>query len=304
MVSRQVLIEHSLRNIGEVTTEVKEKVVKIIELAYKEKIYVQFSSGYRSMEEQAKLYGQGRPGYTWQGRTYGHSGKIVTNAKPGQSIHNYGLAVDYFIVSDDGTKAFWKVDKRWRRVAEIAKTLGFVWGGEWKSFKDYPHLELTRGRSWQEMKAGKSSGKDIGLLERGSEGKAVKELQNDLCKLGYQLNKWGCDGVFGEETARAVQQFQAAYQLETDGIAGEVTRRKLAEVISLRQGIQAVIPYPGFPIKSGSKGINVKRIQRAVHVTPDGVYGAATTAAVKEYQKRHNLEVDGVVGPLTWNVMF
>ena len=53
-------------------------------------------------------------------------------------------------------------------------------------------------------------------------------------------------------------------------------------------------------LKQGSKGELVKEVQRAVGVTPDGIYGPATERAVKAYQKKHGLKADGVVGPATW----
>jgi GH24 family phage-related lysozyme (muramidase) len=65
-----------------------------------------------------------------------------------------------------------------------------------------------------------------------------------------------------------------------------------------------IVPYPGHLIKSGSKGKDVERIQRAVGADPDGIYGPKTEAAVKAYQKRHGLTVDGIVGPITWSMMF
>ncbi|SEU04063.1 LysM domain-containing protein [Salinibacillus kushneri] len=68
--------------------------------------------------------------------------------------------------------------------------------------------------------------------------------------------------------------------------------------------LDAIVPYPGHLIKRGSEGKDVKRIQRAVGVKADGIYGPKTEAAVKDYQKRHGLKVDGIVGPETWAVMF
>ncbi|WP_309244896.1 M15 family metallopeptidase [Bacillus sp. WMMC1349] len=65
----------------------KETAIEVVKRAYKENIYVQMTSGYRSFAEQNKLYAKGRTA----------SGKIVTNAKAGQSNHNYGLAVDYVL---------------------------------------------------------------------------------------------------------------------------------------------------------------------------------------------------------------
>ena len=44
---------------------------------------------------------------------------------------------------------------KWQRVAAIGKELGFKWGGDWSSFKDYPHLEMTGGLSYKQLQAGK-----------------------------------------------------------------------------------------------------------------------------------------------------
>ncbi|MBO0961432.1 peptidoglycan-binding protein [Neobacillus sp. MM2021_6] len=65
-----------------------------------------------------------------------------------------------------------------------------------------------------------------------------------------------------------------------------------------------IVPYPGHLIKNGSRGKDVERIQRAVGVNPDGIFGPNTKAAVKAYQSRHGLVSDGIVGPATWSMMF
>jgi peptidoglycan L-alanyl-D-glutamate endopeptidase CwlK len=41
----------------------------------------------------------------------------------------------------------------WTEAVEIAKELGFSWGGDWPGFKDYPHLEMTFGLSLEELRA-------------------------------------------------------------------------------------------------------------------------------------------------------
>lgn len=66
----------------------------------------------------------------------------------------------------------------------------------------------------------------------------------------------------------------------------------------------AVVPYPGHPVKRGSTGTDVQRIQRALKITIDGRFGTVTEAAVKAYQKKHGLTVDGIVGKNTWNTLF
>jgi len=90
----------------------------------------------------------------------------VTNARGGQSIHNYGLAFDIVILYDnDGNGTFeeasWSTirdfDKDsiadWKEVVNYFKSKGWSWGGDWKSFKDQPHFELTFGHTWRTLQA-------------------------------------------------------------------------------------------------------------------------------------------------------
>lgn len=145
-VELQTLLDRSTKNMGsDMNPVVKESALELIKRAYKEGIYVQISSGFRSFADQNALYAQGRT----------KSGNIVTNARGGYSNHNFGLAVDYFLVSDDGNTALWTVNDKWKRVAAFGKELGFAWGGDWKSFPDYPHLEMTGGLSTAQLRAGR-----------------------------------------------------------------------------------------------------------------------------------------------------
>lgn len=120
---------------------VRDEVHKIIsecDTALTGRAKVRITQGTRTWDEQAKLYAQGRT----------ISGKKVTNAKPGQSIHNYGLAVDICLMID-GKTASWDTAKDWDndQVADwyecvkIFAKHGWDWGGNWKTFKDLPHFE-------------------------------------------------------------------------------------------------------------------------------------------------------------------
>jgi peptidoglycan L-alanyl-D-glutamate endopeptidase CwlK len=104
-------------------------------------VRLRFSSVYRSVEEQNQLFAK-RP--------------KVTNARGGQSIHNYGLAFDIVILKDkdnNGTfeSASFDVDEHWMKVVKFFKSKGWVWGGDFKSFKDGPHFEKTFGHTWQTL---------------------------------------------------------------------------------------------------------------------------------------------------------
>src|SRR5215213_7764420 len=57
------------------------------------------------------------------------------------------------------------------------------------------------------------------------------------------------------------------------------------------------------PLKRGSHGPRVAKVQRWLGQTPDGIYGKSTKAAVKRWQKRHGLHADGIVGPKTWHAL-
>jgi len=95
---------------------------------------VGISSTYRSIEYQNHLFEQGRS----------RPGQIVTNARGGQSIHNYRLAFDIFknVRGQEFSNArFFDVAGR------IWQEMGGVWGGSWVSFPDRPHFEFTGGLS-------------------------------------------------------------------------------------------------------------------------------------------------------------
>lgn len=100
--------------------------------------------GYRSQERQAQLYAQGRTA----------PGPIVTNAKPGQSIHNYGMAADIYWKDPKTGKVLSFNDPRAlaaaRSLGQIAVGQGLVWGGTpgWGGPVDLPHIQANL--SWQE----------------------------------------------------------------------------------------------------------------------------------------------------------
>lgn len=131
--------------------KVAEKANILKEKAEEKDITIQITDGFRTHEEQDALYAQGRT----------ESGNIVTNARGGESYHNYGLAVDFAVEAD--VEVIWDVSydgndngkSDWEEVAEIAKDLGFTWGGDWEDFKDYPHLQMDFDTSIRELQRGK-----------------------------------------------------------------------------------------------------------------------------------------------------
>ncbi|WP_377892067.1 peptidoglycan-binding protein [Alkalihalobacillus sp. R86527] len=142
------------------------------------------------------------------------------------------------------------------------------------------------------------------LLSYGDRGDEVKRIQNYLIDAGVNLQENGADGIFGRETEEAVKKFQRLYGLSEDGIVGPITLAALKRAPKKPVYSAPVRPYPGHYVMIGDRGKDVEAIQRAVNVKADGIYGPITRDAVRKYQARKGLVVDGIVGPNTWNMLF
>ena len=71
-----------------------------------------------------------------------------------------------------------------------------------------------------------------GTLRHGDEGNAVKQMQTNLIRLGYDCGKWGADGDFGDATEIALKEFQRQHGLEPDGVYGPKTEAAMDEAIA------------------------------------------------------------------------
>jgi peptidoglycan L-alanyl-D-glutamate endopeptidase CwlK len=105
-------------------------------------IDVIITSTYRDFESQNALYAQGRT----------KPGKKVTNAKAGQSWHNYKLALDFCPIV--AGKAQWNDIHSFEKCGHIAEKLGFVWAGRWKRFREYAHIQYTGGHNLTYFQSG------------------------------------------------------------------------------------------------------------------------------------------------------
>lgn len=115
---------------------------------------IRIVQGLRTFEEQNKLYAQGRT----------LPGPRVTNAKAGQSFHQYGLSIDFALLYDkdkNGTyeSLSWDTlkdfdrdgESDWMEVVEIFEEAGYTWGGRFSTIRDNPHLEKTFGFHWKQL---------------------------------------------------------------------------------------------------------------------------------------------------------
>lgn len=163
------------------------------------------------------------------------------------------------------------------------------------------------------------------VLRQGDRGIAVRTIQyylnfvgqfNDSLTIGIAE-----DGIFGQETKRAVEAFQRYYGLTVDGIVGRNTWNAVIDAYNdvLRSlpsdftGFSSLL-YPGYYITRGASGRIVEQLQTFLrviarnnnaipNVAVDGIFGPQTQAAVIAVQNWFDLEPDGVVGPITWNAI-
>ena len=128
------------RKLSDLHPDVQPLAQKFLDKCAAENIDILVTCTYRSPKEQNILYAQGRT----------TPGKIVTNAKAGQSNHNHEIgglpaskALD--VVPLRAGKPVWgtKGDdlNLWMRVAEIGESVGLEWAGRWKRFKEFPHFD-------------------------------------------------------------------------------------------------------------------------------------------------------------------
>ena len=146
-------------------------------------------------------------------------------------------------------------------------------------------------------------------LQPNDTGAQVTVLQNALNVLGYSVGK--ADGNYGAKTVAALKAFQKAAGLKADGIAGTKTLQALASRSGSSTSSSSSSTAPGtFDAPSGTlkpadTGTQVEALQRELNGlgytvgTIDGTYGPATVSAVKAFQQANGLTPDGVVGSKT-----
>ena len=168
-------------------------------------------------------------------------------------------------------------------------------------------------------------------LRQGDSGTAVFTLQRQLNRIAKDYPFFGkltVDGVFGPRMASTVKTFQRQFNLTADGVVGRQTWYKisyiyvsvkdLAELTSEGEtsvGTLSDGSWGGTALRTGSTGSAVEQVQFWLNtlaqyesaipsLAVDGRYGAATASAVRAFQRRYGLTVDGVVGRETWNAIY
>ncbi|MDB9313801.1 peptidoglycan-binding protein [Spirulina sp. CS-785/01] len=137
------------------------------------------------------------------------------------------------------------------------------------------------------------------------QGEDVRWVQNALQQAGFSVE---VDGVYGPGTAKQLAEFQAKNGLMADGIVGDSTRATLGiEDSTSEPNPPSTVTTPSRLLKLENpplRGNDVRELQGAlrevgIRVGTDGVFGPNTEQAVKEFQQRWGLVVDGIAGPGT-----
>ena len=167
------------RNIEDLNWSIRQRCYNLIELGKDQDMDIMVYCTKRSFEEQAILYRQSRTLLEIKKKarelsdTYGRSdlskillgvgpqhGRHVTNAGPGQSMHNYGEAFD--AVPMIGGKPLWSDTEGggvvedahdeaiWQKFGKIVRYVGLKWAGDWTGWKEYPHCQESDLR-WQDL---------------------------------------------------------------------------------------------------------------------------------------------------------
>ena len=155
--------------ISKLHPRIREEVTTIVNNIENSGVGIRIVQGLRTFDEQNNLYAQGRT----QAQLDAVGLKNVkarpdlpkvTNARGGESFHNYGLSIDFVLLHADKqvswsqTEDLDKDGKRdWMEVVEAFGCKGYNWGGFWKS-PDYPHFEKSYGLTFQQLLALKNAG--------------------------------------------------------------------------------------------------------------------------------------------------
>jgi peptidoglycan L-alanyl-D-glutamate endopeptidase CwlK len=131
----------SEKNLATLEPTTAKLVRELLRRLQSEGLNFKVTSGTRTWAEQTKLYAQGRT----------TAGPKVTNAKAGQSWHNFGAAADLTLFDKSGKRPKWD-GKEYDRMGAIAQELGLEWGGAWRKFKDRPHVQRPLGLTLAEAR--------------------------------------------------------------------------------------------------------------------------------------------------------
>jgi len=130
----------------------------------------------RTVKEQDALFAQGRT----------KPGEIVTEARGGYSMHNYGVAFDICPLVNE--KLDWNNIPLFEKIGPIGESIGLEWGGHWKTIIDRPHYQYAAGYDIEDFRAGKIDWKKFDSISLPAQPLPVKTLKV-TAKSGLNIRK-------------------------------------------------------------------------------------------------------------------
>lgn len=129
------------RSVDDLNPKTRQMALNMLLACQNQGITLLITSTFRDAAAQDALYAQGRT----------KPGKVVTKAKAGFSWHNFRCAFD-ICPKDKFGKLIWEDRALYAKIGQIGKSCGLEWGGDWVSFKDYPHFQFTAGLTLADLR--------------------------------------------------------------------------------------------------------------------------------------------------------
>lgn len=227
----------------------------------------------------------------------GTNGTWETDPRPGDQgfLGSHGQDHTFLVEINNGDGTVVTIEGNWRdQVMRVNRSIGSIYG-----FGRPGYVGAVAGQ------VSATGGRPV--LRQGSKGEAVKAWQ--------QCVGATADGDFGPATAQATRDFQVKLGITVDGEVGPETYAAMDRVLAFLAAQGPAAPaapdYPAFPgeVARGSSGDAVAQVQqrladRGWNISVDGDFGAKTDKVVRAFQAQKGLDVDGIVGPATWESMW
>lgn len=219
-------------------------------------------SGWGKNHIQNNLFGI-KAGTSWNGKVAIRQTKEFINGK-WITVNAKFRAYNSFNESIEDHAKLLGTSKRYKPVTQAQnykQICNQIWKCGYATDPNYPNKLIRiieQNKLYQyDRQAKKGEGNNL-ILKVGSRGKEVKKLQNDLKSLGYDVGV--VDGIYGQATKKAVEQFQVDKNIQKDGVVGKATFAHLKNANPKQKIKQSKQQLKNIKIKMNNKNMNIKGI--------------------------------------------